>query len=202
MTISCGATGFVAGAKLAAFTMPSGFRKTSVAGLAGAVVDRLQSGQYGVEVSLTHAQQHCPLAPSQYWSPSPGVKLPLPCTLELPAGGQIFHRVSVRVEAQVADVRALAGRIRGAIVSVRQAAGPGWSTPSCRPPGLPESRSPWKARWRRMSRRRGQQQIVSAGRSAHQQVAIRRDKERLGPADQLVGAAAPKLMLPVVPERE
>src|SRR5579863_3964396 len=29
VTISCGATGFVAGAKLAAFTMPSGLRKTS-----------------------------------------------------------------------------------------------------------------------------------------------------------------------------
>ena len=36
VTISCGATGFVAGAKLAAFTMPSGFRKTSVAAWAGA----------------------------------------------------------------------------------------------------------------------------------------------------------------------
>ncbi len=35
VTISCGATAFVGGAKLAAFTMPSGFRKTSV-GLTGA----------------------------------------------------------------------------------------------------------------------------------------------------------------------
>src|ERR1039458_2046688 len=35
VTISCGATAFVGGAKLAAFTMPSGLRKTSVWGLAG-----------------------------------------------------------------------------------------------------------------------------------------------------------------------
>ena len=87
----------------------------------------------------------------------------------------------------MAGIGALAGRIHGPVEGFRQALR---LTRQCGVVGL-EAAQIVEALERSIGRggnsRRGQKQIISVGRTAHQQATIRGDEERLGPTDQLVG---------------
>ena len=78
--------------------------------MGGSVGGHLQSDRYGVEVPLTHAQQHRSIAAQPVLIAISRCEASVTLHAGLPAGGQIFHGVSVRIEPKVTYIRALPGR--------------------------------------------------------------------------------------------